>query len=71
MYSVLDILHKGNPTNLIEQRLVGNYVIQPTYSGMTVFFGDKEDRDKSQVRLIKFFGTNIDTVSRETETIDK
>ena len=71
MYSVLDISHKGNPINLIEQRLVGNYVIHPTYSGMTVFFGDTEDRDKSQLRLIKFFGESINITSRQVEKIDK
>lgn len=71
MYSVLDITHNNNPTNLIEQRLVGNYVVQSTYSGMTVFFGDREDRDKSQLRLIKFFGSNIGIACRDAETIDK
>lgn len=71
MYAVLDITHNNNPTNLIEQRLVGNYVVKPTYSGMTVFFGDREDRDKSQLRLIKFFGESINITSRQVEKIDK
>lgn len=69
MYHAI-IINTQIPSNLIEKRIVGNYIIKTWYGGMTIYFGDEEDMKISTDRLTKFFGESIRMNTEQVLSID-